>query len=74
MKPATVKDKHLRLDETKITKAKAILKAKTETETIEKALELVIATDTRVVQRNSIYKSILIRKNKLKMMRGNVAD
>ena len=57
MKAATVKDKHLRLDETKITKAKAILKAKTETETIEKALDLVIATDTRVVQETASIKA-----------------
>lgn len=74
MKTAAVKDKHLRLDETKIKKAKAILKTKTETETIEKALEFVISTDTKTVQRNEISRSILMRKERLQTIKGDVAD
>jgi hypothetical protein len=45
MKPArhTRKNKHLILDQTKLKKAQKILGAKTETETIERALEQVIS-------------------------------
>lgn len=45
MKPAphTRKNKHVMLDQTKLKKAQQILEAKTETETIERALDRVIA-------------------------------
>lgn len=42
MNTATIKDKHLKLDQAKIDRAKRILGVKTETEAIEKALEMVI--------------------------------
>jgi hypothetical protein len=39
--------KHFRLDAAKIRHAKKVLKAATETETVERALDLVIAEDER---------------------------
>jgi hypothetical protein len=49
MKPSTTarehKHKHLVLDQVKIKKAQKALGAKTETETIERALEIVIGED-----------------------------
>jgi hypothetical protein len=39
---ATTRHKHLQLDQEKLTRAQAILNAKTETETIERALTLVV--------------------------------
>lgn len=74
MKPATVKDKHFKLDEAKIKKAKEILKARTETETIEKALEFVLATDLGIVKKNEVHMRILARRNKLSTVKGVVAD
>jgi hypothetical protein len=41
------RNKHLILDQTKIKKAQRALGAKTETETIERALELVISEDEK---------------------------
>ncbi len=74
MKSGTVRDKHLKLDQHKIEQAKNILKARTETETIEKALELVIATDAKQVRKRDIQKSILDRRRKVKPIKGTVAD
>lgn len=39
------RDKHLRLDQTKIDRAKKLLGAKTEQETIEQALDLVLGEE-----------------------------
>ena len=39
---ATIRHKHLQLDQDKLTRAKSVLGAKTETETIERALTLVV--------------------------------
>jgi hypothetical protein len=74
MKVATVKDKHLKLDQTKIKKAQSILRVRTETETIERALDLVIATNTISVQRNDVLRSMITRRDRLKTVPGNVAD
>jgi hypothetical protein len=41
------KNKHLILDQAKLKKAQKVLGAKTETETIERALDIVIDEDTR---------------------------
>jgi hypothetical protein len=40
-----IKHKHLRLDQTKIDRARRVLRLRTEQETIERALELVIAEE-----------------------------
>ena len=39
---ATIRHKHLQLDQDKLTRAKSVLGAKTETEAIERALTLVV--------------------------------
>ena len=39
---ATIRHKHLQLDQNKLTRAKSVLGAKTETEAIERALTLVV--------------------------------
>lgn len=39
---AAIRHKHLQLDQNKFTRAKTVLGAKTETETIERALALVV--------------------------------
>jgi hypothetical protein len=40
-----VRDKHLRLDQEKIDRARRVLRVRTEQETIERALELVLAEE-----------------------------
>lgn len=73
MKTTIIKDKHLRLDQRKIELAKKILRTKTETEAIEKALELVITRDTDASERKEIMKRILERRNSL-IVKGDVAE
>lgn len=74
MKATAIKDKHIRLDQKKIERAKAILKAKTETEAIEKALELVISSDLDLDKRKECMKRILVRRDRLRVVEGDVAD
>lgn len=74
MKTAAIRDKHIRLDQKKIERAMEILKAKTETETIDKALELVVARDKYTIKRKEIMKRILARKERLRAVKGDVAD
>ncbi|OGP64509.1 MAG: hypothetical protein A3K22_03005 [Deltaproteobacteria bacterium RBG_16_42_7] len=73
MKTTIIKDKHLRLDQRKIELVKKILRTKTETEAIEKALELVITRDTDASERKEIMKRILERRNSL-IVKGDVAE
>lgn len=68
------KDKHLKLDQTKIEKAKKILKSRSETETVEKALDLVIARNAQTVQKKEIFERILSRKEKMTTLKGEVSD
>lgn len=74
MKTMTVRDKHVRLDQGKIERAMAILKAKTETATIEKALELVIEADILKEMRRKSMDRILARRKKLRPVKGDVTD
>jgi len=56
--------KHLRLDQDKIERAKKILKAKTETEAMDKALERVIQGEKERVRRKELMKRIIeLRSN-----------
>lgn len=56
--------KHLRLDQEKIEKAKKILRAKTETEAMDRALENVIQEDQELLRRRRLMKRIFeLRKN-----------
>lgn len=45
MPATTVRHKHVRIDQKKLTKAKSVLGCATETEAIEKALDFVLAED-----------------------------
>lgn len=59
-----LKYKHMRLDQTKIRKAQRILKAKTETEALDKALDMVIHEDQERLRRKKIVQRIVdLRKN-----------
>jgi len=53
-----LKYKHMRLNQEKIQKAQRILKAKTETETLDKALDRVILQDRERIRRKKIMKRI----------------
>ena len=68
------KDKHLRLDQEKIEKVKKISGAKTETEAIEKALNLLIERDTFMNKRREIVRRIILRREKIGKIKGDVAD
>jgi len=69
-----VRDKHLKLDQTKIDRAKQILGLKTETETIEKALDIVIKKNAALAEREKVVKRILTRREKIKAIPGDVTD
>ena len=56
--------KHMRLDQEKIEKAKRILKAKTETEVMDKALDLVLQEDEEDIRKKKIMKRMIeLRKD-----------
>jgi len=68
------KDKHLRLDQEKIEKVKKISGAKTETEAIERALNLLIERDTFINKRREIVRRIIFRRERIGKIKGDVAD
>ena len=74
MNTAVVKDKHLKLDQKKINIAKQILGVKTETETIEKALDIVIQKNAALAEREKVVKRILARRKKMKAVPGVMTD
>lgn len=74
MKAVAIRDKHIRLDQRKIELAKTILNAKTETEAIEKALELVISGNAAVIKRKEVMKSIVARRKRFGIIKGDVAE
>ncbi|MEK6582723.1 MAG: hypothetical protein AABY50_08875 [Nitrospirota bacterium] len=69
-----IRDKHLKIDQRKIDRAKQILGLKTETETIEKALDIVIKKSAALAGRERVVKRILIRREKMKAIPGDVTD
>jgi len=66
--------KHLRLDQAKIERAKKILKAKTETEAMDKALERIIREDKEKLRRRSLMKRITQLRNNLGKIKEDSAD
>lgn len=74
MDTSIIKDKHLKLNQRKIDMAKQILGVKTETETIEKALDIVIQKNAAVAEREKVVKRILARREKMKAIPGDLAD
>jgi hypothetical protein len=73
MRTATIRDKHLKLDQKKIDMAKKILGVRTETETIEKALEMVIQKEKAESKRKKVVDRILARRQRLKI-EGDAAE
>jgi hypothetical protein len=73
MRTATIRDKHLKLDQKKIDMAKKILGVRTETETIEKALEMVIQKEKAESKRKEVVDRILARRQRLKI-EGDAAE
>ena len=69
----TVKDKHFKLDQSKISAAREILGAKTETETIEKALDMLIQKNVSAEGRKKVVGRILERRKRLKASPGEIA-
>ncbi|MDP3297840.1 MAG: hypothetical protein Q8N09_09695 [Thermodesulfovibrionia bacterium] len=74
MRLTAVRDKHLKLDQKKIDVAKRILGVKTETETVEKALEIVIQKEESENKRKEVVDRILARRAKMKPIPENTAD
>lgn len=73
MGAAVTRDKHLKIDQRKIDMAKQILGVKTETETIEKALDMVIQKEKAESKRKEIVDRILNRRKRLRIQ-GDAAD
>lgn len=69
-----IKDKHLRLDQKKIDAARRILGAKTETETIEKALEMLIQKEKSENKRKEVVCRILARRAKMKPIAEDTSE
>jgi hypothetical protein len=65
--------KHLRLDQDKIEKAKRILRAKTETEAINRALEKVVQGDRERQRKKNLLKRIIDLRNGIGRVRGDSA-
>ncbi len=73
MKTDLIKDKHLKLDQKKIDSAKKIIGAKTETETINAALDMVIRSNSLERERHHHVERILKRRTGLKSVAGDTA-
>jgi hypothetical protein len=66
--------KHLRLDQGKIQRAKKILKAKTETEAMDKALERVIQEDVERLRRRKLMNRIIQLRSSFGKIQGDSAE
>ena len=66
--------KHLRLDQDKIERAKKILKAKTETEALDKALEKLIQEDRERLRRKALLKQINELRGSVGKLRDDTAE
>ena len=68
-----LKNKHMRLDQEKIEKAKRILQANTETETIERALDKLIQEEEERLRKRRIMKKIIDLRNSLRAIKDDPA-
>jgi hypothetical protein len=66
--------KHLRLEQTKIDRAKKILKVKTETEALNKALDKVIQEDGEKLQKKVIMKRMMELRNRVGKIKEDSAE
>ena len=69
-----LKNKHLRLDQDKIERARKILRAKTETETLELALDRIIQGEEQKTRKRKILRRIMTLRNALGNMEEDPAD
>jgi cytochrome c-type biogenesis protein CcmH/NrfG len=69
-----LRDKHLRLNQGKIEKAKKILKAKTETGAMDKAFESVIQEEREKLRRKKLMKRIIQLRNSLGKMKEDSTE
>lgn len=69
-----LRNKHLRLDQGKIERAKKILKAQTDTETLDKALDRLIQEDQEGLRRRKIMKDIIELRNSLGRIEEDSAE
>jgi hypothetical protein len=69
-----LKYKHMRLDQEKIRKVKRILKAKTETEALDRSLERVILADSESQKKRRVMKRIVEIRNTLGKLPENMAE
>ena len=65
-----LKNKHFRLDQDKIERARKILRAKTETETLELALDRIIQEEEQKTRKRKIMRRILTLRSAL----GNIGE
>ncbi len=72
MSTLTIKDKHLKLNQKKIDRAREILGAKTETETIETALDMIIQKSKSEKRRREVVEKILMRRKKMGIITEDV--
>ena len=66
--------KHLGLDQDKIERAKKILKAKTETEALDKALEKLIQEDRERLRRKELLKQIIELRSSVGKIQDDTAE
>ncbi len=66
--------KHMRLHQKKIERAKTILKAKTETEAIEKALDMVLQKDQERIRKRKILKRMLEFRKSIGKLKEDSAE
>ena len=66
--------KHMRLDQEKIERAKRILKAKTETEVMDKALDMVLQKDEEGIRKKKIMKRMIELRKDIGRVREDSAE
>jgi len=66
--------KHLRLDQEKIDRAKKVLKVRTETEAMDKALDVVIQSDQERLRRRKLMKRIVELRNRAGRVKEDSAE
>jgi hypothetical protein len=69
-----LRNKHIKLDQDKIDRAKKIFKAKTETEAMDKSLEKVIQEDRERLRRKKIMKRIVELRNDIGKIQEDSAE
>ncbi len=69
-----LRHKHMKLDQQKIDRAKKILKAKTEAEAMDKALDTVIQENQETLRKRKVMKRIIELRSSLGTLREDSAE